>query len=495
MKRAFAFGLGTLSILVVACGGGSGVQPGTKNANDVASSGMSQSFAGQNKCNPKNASRPFIIEWDATDMSSFESRAANDIIFVKYEGCDLQVLDSCVNDSVKGSFGSYKPVEWTSGSLEALDINNEGDLYAKLPLGSASLGGRVEGGEKFHMEYFVSGTRNATRDKIYRADLDKVPGCKGATHFVYGYNLGAFALGAQSNIKATVGGSAFGFGAGGSRSSTSKADKQGGVLASCRGDSASEVSTCKVPIRLTLHEITDGQSDDAIAAQAPDTPDAMNLAGKLEAKTKTEHEAQDHADAARVKMNARDGKGCLAELDQHDKLDPRPAGLSTNSSSYWAMTRGQCLMLSGKCDAGKDVYRKALEKSAGANMGPEQLDKAVDAWAGMNCQGGSMQPRDQLSKAIMELQQGAFMTKKTPAQCQAAYDTVKRVGPTVKPRDDDDKQQIENQMKGLVSMGPSCFARAGDCASARKVLKEQMPTQSDDNITRMLPSLTNKKCQ
>ena len=131
-------------------------------------------------------------------MSSFESRAANDVVFVRYEGCDLQIVDGCSSDSVRGSFGSYKPVEWTSGSVESLDINNDGDLYAKLPLGAASLGGRVDGGEKFHMEYFVSGTRSATRESIHRGDIARVAACKNATHFVYAYNLGAFALGSQS---------------------------------------------------------------------------------------------------------------------------------------------------------------------------------------------------------------------------------------------------------------------------------------------------------
>ncbi len=494
MKRVFAVCMGTLAVFAAACGGSAGsAAPGTKSATDVAANGMNQSFAGQNKCNPKTADRPFIIEWDATDMSSLESRAANDIIFVKYEGCDLKVIDSCVNDSVKGSFGSYKPVEWTSGSLEALDINNSGDLYAKLPLGAATLGGRVEGGEKFHMEYFVSGTRTATRDTVYRGDLAAVKSCKEATHFVYAYNLGAFALGAQSNLKASVGGSAFGFGAGGDRSSSSKADKQGGLLSSCRTDSASEVQSCKVPIRLTLHEITDGQSDDATAAQAPDTPDAMNLAGKLQATTKKEHDAQDHADTARTKMNSRDGAGCLAELDQHDKLDPRPLGMSSNSGSYLAAMRGQCLMLAGKCDAGKQVYRKAMEKMIGANQGPEQIDKGVDAIAGMNCQGSSMSPRDQLQKASMELTNGAYMSKKTPAQCQAAYDTVKRVGPSVKPRDDDDATALKN----LMTVGPAgaaCFAKAGDCDGAMRVAKAEFPNQTDDTLKRMLPSLTNRKC-
>jgi hypothetical protein len=30
-------------------------------------------FAGKHKCSSENHDRPFLIEWDATDMSSFES--------------------------------------------------------------------------------------------------------------------------------------------------------------------------------------------------------------------------------------------------------------------------------------------------------------------------------------------------------------------------------------------------------------------------------------
>ena len=71
---------------------------------------------------------------------------SNDIVFVRYEGCELRVIDSCRNDSVKGALGAYKTVDWTSGSVEKMDISNEGELYAKLPLGAATLGGRVSRG-------------------------------------------------------------------------------------------------------------------------------------------------------------------------------------------------------------------------------------------------------------------------------------------------------------------------------------------------------------
>ena len=40
---------------------------------------------------------------------------------------------------------------------------------------------------------------------IRRNDLAAVPACKEATHYVYAYNLGAFALGSQRSIKGDVG--------------------------------------------------------------------------------------------------------------------------------------------------------------------------------------------------------------------------------------------------------------------------------------------------
>jgi hypothetical protein len=321
------------------------------------------------------------------------------------------------------------------------------------------------------MEYFVSGTRSATRESVHRNDIARVAACKGATHFVYAYNLGAFALGSQSSIKGSVNATVWGFGGGADRSSSSKAEKAGGVLASCRGDSAKDTATCRVPIRLTLREITDGDSAETAESQAPETPEAKNLAGKLLARTDREHKAAEHAEAARAKANSRDGRGCLAELDQHDQLDPRPEGMSTTIGSAYSTTRGQCLMLAGQCAAGKVMFRRSLEKNAGAQLGPEQLDKSADAYASMNCQGGSMSPRDSLLKALFELQQGAYMQKKTTAACDAAYQTAKKLVPTVKPNDDDDTQ-VKMAGASLRTTAPACFAKAGDCDAAWSSWKE-----------------------
>ncbi len=443
--------------VVAACGGGPGAHGGQSNL-------VEKSFAGANKCNPKNHDRPFIIEWDATDMSSFQAHTKADVVVVKYEGCDLKVLESCRDDSVSGAFGSYKPPTFTSGSVESLEISDESELYAKLPLGAATLGGRVTSGEQFRMEYYVSGTSNATRDKVYRTPLSKKSGCEGATHFVYAYNLGAFALASKKSLHGEVNGSYLGFGGGGSNKSETKADKRGGDLTKCKGDSAREVEDCKVPIRLTLRPITDGDDPDVAAATAPETDASKNLAGKLQASTDAEKKAVEHFDSATKKLAVRDGKGCLADLDAHDKLDPRPMGLSSNAAAAWpSLLRGQCLMLAGQCEAGKVLMRKSWS-AAHPDQDASTVDTIVGSYVGKHCQ-GNLTPRDEFLKARMTLQDGAWTKTLDVATCTNAYKTILRLKDSVKPKDDDDAL-LKDPTMFMLSAAPNCLAKAGDCTAA-----------------------------
>ncbi|HEX6764351.1 MAG TPA: hypothetical protein VF103_02710, partial [Polyangiaceae bacterium] len=388
--------------------------------------------------------------------------AANDVVVVKYEGCELRVLDHCRDDSVRGKLGAYRAVDWTTGQLETVDISNEGELYAKLPLGAASLGGRVQGGEKFHMEYYVSGTRNASRTDVYQADLEKLAGCKGATHWVYGYNLGAFALGSVKDKSAEVGGSYFGFGAGANTKSHRAADKKGGDLGVCKSDVATEVAGCKSPIRLILREILTGSDPEREAQKSADTDASLNAAGQIAAKLETKDQALAHFMAAQEKWNAGDGKGCLKELDAHDKLDPK--NKSTDGKGGLGNIRAMCLMQSGQCDAGKQLMRKAQESMSTKDTPPEQIDHAVEGLAANYCQGANMSQRDQLLKAMNTLSYSSYKKVDVPT-CRSAYDTVKRLMPLVKPRDENDSDVI-NVGRLVTNYGPQCFEYAGDCDTA-----------------------------
>jgi hypothetical protein len=447
-----------LSCAAVGCGGGGSgapIAPGLRSASEVRTDGLKKTFAGKNRCNAKDHDRPFIIEWDATDSSSFESRASGDVVFVRYTDCELEIVDQCSIDSVRGSFGSYRPVEWTSGSVESIEIADEGDLFAKLPLGAAALEARVQGGEKFALEYFVAGTRMATRDTIDRTTLSRVEACKRATHFVYSYNLGAFALLSRTSAKGSLGGTVMGVGAGGSRSSKQKADKSAGLIGSCRGASAKEVETCKAPIRLTLRAISDG----APAAELPETPRTKSLAAELKATTEKEKRAVEHARSAQMKANAKDGPGCLAELDAHDKLDPRPSALSTNVEHPHSQLRAKCLMLAGQCPAGKILMRKAVEKQLDVS-GPGQVDYVVDHMAATTCRGNDLSDADKLGRAANELN-AAAVTAKDVAYCKERIRTIETLLPSAPA-----SGERTNAEASLLNNGPACLGRAGDCNAA-----------------------------
>ncbi|RYZ60681.1 MAG: hypothetical protein EOP08_14535, partial [Proteobacteria bacterium] len=233
----------------LACGG-RGVNPAMQGKE-----GMLSETAIAKKCEAakEGHDRPFVVEWDATDLSSFESAARQRTLFVKYEGCSLKVLYECRDPNVVARFGAYGPPDFTSGTVQGFDIQNQGELYAKLPLGAATLSGKLEEGEALHLKYFVSGVATSTRESIYRNELASAGGCDGATHFVWGYNLGAFELDTRSKTAAEAEGSMAGVGtAGGKGSREQSAVARGGDIASC---STQDQRGCRVPIRLSLRAI------------------------------------------------------------------------------------------------------------------------------------------------------------------------------------------------------------------------------------------------
>src|SRR4029450_2083251 len=108
-SRSGALGAVIMAALTLSAACGPGLVPASGPSRESGQSSlMGETFAGANKCNAASHARPFVIEWDATDMSSFEALAARDVVFVRYVGCDLEVLHGCSDGSIKGRFGSYK---------------------------------------------------------------------------------------------------------------------------------------------------------------------------------------------------------------------------------------------------------------------------------------------------------------------------------------------------------------------------------------------------
>ncbi len=89
-------------------------------------------------------------------------------------------------------------------------------------------------------------------------------------------------------------------------------------------------------------------------------------------------------ESAARKRVAKDGKGCLADLDEADKRFPNSPRLSTRPDGMMNI-RGECLMLTGQCKVGSRMLRMALEQMA---MKTATIDAVVAAQARSLCPGG-----------------------------------------------------------------------------------------------------------
>ena len=407
--------------------------------------------------------RPFVINWDATDLALFESLAQRDVVLVKYQGCDLQVLDECQDEGVPGKYGAYEPTRWTSGTVEGFDVRNEGELYAKLPLGAATLSSKVAAGQSLTLSYYVSGTRTATRRSLYAGDIGANPACAGATHFVWGYNLGAFELNSSERTEVEAEAGAFNVGAGGANRNEANRLRKGGDLPSCTSDSARDLAACKVPLRLVLRNIKTGDKPGATAGAEPAAANADP--GGAGATLTPAMEAHKLRVSAAGKFQMGDGFGCLAELDRARELNPDP-----DAEKNFESVRAQCEMKAGKCEDGKKRYRQWLLKTpATAKLTGPQIDRAVSQQGSQHCISVQQGPEDVAKRAPPAIHK-AMDAGDTGSCIREANDLLEAL-PKLPQRDINEERFYAMSVGGL-NTAALCAARGGNCKEARRLYTE-----------------------
>jgi predicted Ser/Thr protein kinase len=82
----------------------------------------------------------------------------------------------------------------------------------------------------------------------------------------------------------------------------------------------------------------------------------------------------------------------------------------------------------------------------------------------------SKPPHDELLDALAALHHGAYDEPTTVARCRAAYESFKRLAPTVKPTDGRDP--VKYGPAAVRTDAPLCFAQADDCSSAWAAYQE-----------------------
>jgi hypothetical protein len=139
------------------------------------------------------------------------------------------------------------------------------------------------------------------------------------------------------------------------------------------------------------------------------------------------------------------------------------------------MIRGQCEMLAGKCQQGKQRVMRWYQDET--DMQPGRALVTAEALASMRCREGDSDERDRLLRALYDLSDGAYMNKRAPEFCEKSLAEARRLIPIVKTRGPDDTT-IAGGAQALFHTAASCFARAGDCDAAWSTYRELFPNAS-----------------
>ncbi len=190
---------------------------------------------------------PLVTEWPASYKARLEASLHEGAVAVAYSGCDLRIIDSC---RITGTYQWKK----TTLSADTTEINDEDELYAKLPIGAASLSGQLHTSGSLSVQTTVSGHMRLVGG--YSADATNGAECAQATHIVTGLSIGAFKLVAGGKASGQAGVVAGSAGVGGSGTQSKSLLRTAGDPTSCsKATEDAPSGECRSPIQIFLQPI------------------------------------------------------------------------------------------------------------------------------------------------------------------------------------------------------------------------------------------------
>jgi hypothetical protein len=193
----------------------------------------------------RDKDRPMVVEWSAADRSAIEAESSHQLVVVAYENCHLRVLSDC------GIPGDYQFTE-TTPARDFIEVKDENELHANLPLAAARFGAEVRAGNTLRLDYAVTGQRRANVRTVSAGELQGER-CGEATHFVRAMIVGASTLSTQANTEASAEVDIAGAGGGGAHRASRRQLHTNGDLETCDGGDG---SGCRALIQLDLTPIS-----------------------------------------------------------------------------------------------------------------------------------------------------------------------------------------------------------------------------------------------
>lgn len=222
-----------IPLITVSCGGGS-LQPTLATPADPTP---------LEKCRvAASHESPLVTEWPASEKARLQTVLGGRAVAVSYSGCELRIVDQC---SLPGQYAWHR----TTLSTDSVEIRNADELWAKLPLGAASLEGELDRTGRLSVRTTVSG----------QLQLESVPAlpsdgsCANVTHVVSAISVGAFQMMSGGAAGGELGASSVLGGAGGKSRREESLVRSAGEAERCRDatDSAPSMD-CGSPIQLFL---------------------------------------------------------------------------------------------------------------------------------------------------------------------------------------------------------------------------------------------------
>lgn len=194
--------------------------------------------------------QPLIVDLKAHERAVYEAVMQDGVAVVKYDCNHLQLLKDCKIDGSYGFVG-LSPKE------EVVRLQGSDEIRVNLPTFGAKLATEVSRDASLDLGMIMVGMRRTT---VTEADRPRMKGnaCAGATHFVRGAFVGAFALrqGSSGSVSGAL--EILGSGVSAASSSSKRTENRDGDASACKNfdpKSSSPDGKCAALLRLELTAI------------------------------------------------------------------------------------------------------------------------------------------------------------------------------------------------------------------------------------------------
>jgi TPR repeat protein len=370
--RALSFAL----LTTIGCGAGTAAEVVRPKETTAASA------LGQAECaDVASGAEPLVVDWKPEQRGDLEVAMKDGVAVVSYSCKGIKLLADCKLDGKYGYIGMTR-------KEQVLQLTSSDELQANLPLTGSQLSAGLERGSSLDVAMIMVGKRRTTWARPNAGDLTGE--CAGATHYVRGATVGAFALasGTHANVRASA--QIFAAGTQGASASAKDIKNRDGDPAACEKaspDADAPPPQCGAPVRLVLAPIAPkpaaGAAESAPAAATAETEptQAVCPAGLVESGGKcTKPEA-----APSFQCKPGDADGCKQQCDKGHAGSCRELAelLARSSSAGSAAAPAQ-----KACEAGEARACTVLGQLARAGTGVAKDDAAAGKWLEMGCSGG-----------------------------------------------------------------------------------------------------------